>query len=221
MYYILYKTTNNVNGMIYIGQHTTNRLDDGYLGSGKRLRRAIKHYGRQNFSFTVLCYLSNSHELNLLERLVVNTEFLSRTDVYNDAIGGNGGTRRELHTNGQKIPIIQYDMEYRFIKEWQSIKDASRSLNLGDANISYCCKGKRASCGGFRFTYKSNIIKSNIKPKAYKRRVNQYDMGHIFIRSWDCIRDIERQLGIHNTQINDCVHGRQRTAHGFIWEYAD
>jgi hypothetical protein len=46
MYYILYKTTNNVNGMIYIGQHTTNRLDDGYLGSGKRLRRAIKHYGR-------------------------------------------------------------------------------------------------------------------------------------------------------------------------------
>lgn len=49
---LIYKTTNLVNGMIYVGQTKYN--DPNYLGSGTYIKRAIKKYGRENFSREVL-----------------------------------------------------------------------------------------------------------------------------------------------------------------------
>ncbi len=36
-YYTIYKITNIINGMIYIGKHQTKDVNDGYMGSGKHL----------------------------------------------------------------------------------------------------------------------------------------------------------------------------------------
>lgn len=49
---IIYKTTNLVNGKIYIGQKFVDTKR--YLGSGTRLRDAIKHYGKENFQKIIL-----------------------------------------------------------------------------------------------------------------------------------------------------------------------
>lgn len=57
MYHIVYKTTNNVNGKIYVGVHSTIDIYDNYIGSGKTLKKAIKKYGkrylRKRFCFCV------------------------------------------------------------------------------------------------------------------------------------------------------------------------
>ena len=61
MYYgYVYKTTNTVNGLVYIGKHSTEKvretqsLDESYYGSGIKLRKAISKYGIDSFVVEIL-----------------------------------------------------------------------------------------------------------------------------------------------------------------------
>lgn len=90
---IIYKTTNKVNGKIYIGQDSRNRKD--YLGSGYILRKAIKLYGRENFTKEILCTCLTREELNVMEKHYIKS-FNSRDPNvgYNLTCGGQGGPLR-------------------------------------------------------------------------------------------------------------------------------
>ena len=77
--------------MIYIGQHQTENVDDGYMGSGLRIRRAIEKYGLENFEKTILFECKSEAEMNAKEAEIVNKDFIARDDVYNIELGGNGG----------------------------------------------------------------------------------------------------------------------------------
>ena len=91
VYYLVYKLTNLVNGKIYIGCHMTQDVNDGYMGSGKRLSYAKKKYGVKNFKKEVLSTHESPEDMLSEEARLVNEEFLGRTDVYNLACGGKGG----------------------------------------------------------------------------------------------------------------------------------
>lgn len=88
MFYTIYKTTNIINGKFYIGKHQTNDLNDGYLGSGKLLKRAIAKYGIENFHKEILHICKDEKHMNLLESILVVPD----PEVnYNLCEGGKGG----------------------------------------------------------------------------------------------------------------------------------
>lgn len=89
-HFIVYKTTNLVNNMIYIGKHETENLNDHYIGSGRKLLEDIKKYGKVNFKCEILYEFDNREDMNNKEAEIVNQEFLNRDDVYNINIGGTG-----------------------------------------------------------------------------------------------------------------------------------
>lgn len=91
MYYTIYKITNKINGKIYIGQHQTKNLDDGYMGSGKRIIRSINKHGIENFDKEILHIFETQEEMNAKEAELVTEEFCLREDTYNLSIGGCAG----------------------------------------------------------------------------------------------------------------------------------
>lgn len=91
MVHFIYVTKNNVNGKLYIGQHSCSydeQFTDGYLGSGRALLRAIKKYGKQNFERIIIEYAESKEELNELEAKYVTAEILEDRNFYNMQTGG-------------------------------------------------------------------------------------------------------------------------------------
>jgi hypothetical protein len=93
-YHIIYQTICLVNGKIYYGAHSTDNIDDGYLGSGDLIVRAIKKHGKQNFERFIECIFDNPSDMFLKEKEIVTPEFLKRSDVYNIVPGGYGGQNK-------------------------------------------------------------------------------------------------------------------------------
>lgn len=50
----VYKTTNKINGKVYIGQHKKTEYDPDYYGSGTYLKRALLKYGKESFTNEVI-----------------------------------------------------------------------------------------------------------------------------------------------------------------------
>lgn len=91
MFYVLYEIRNKINNKIYLGIHKTKNLNDDYFGSGKLIDRAIKKYGKDNFTKTILETFDDLESARNREKEIVNEDFVARDDTYNIAIGGGLG----------------------------------------------------------------------------------------------------------------------------------
>lgn len=98
--YIVYKTTNIINGNYYIGVHRTDDEDaSNYLGSGKVLIQAVEKYGRENFTRETLFSYEFAEDAFAKEAEILTDELLSLDECYNLKRGGYGGWRF-VHENG-------------------------------------------------------------------------------------------------------------------------
>lgn len=109
---IIYEIKNNINGKIYIGQHSSNELYS-YWGSGKLIKYAIDKYGIENFERTVLEKCFTKDELNEREKYWIK-EKNSIIYGYNLTEGGTGGDNSKFINysdewkNKQKINTTKY-----------------------------------------------------------------------------------------------------------------
>ena len=93
----IYKTTCNVTGRYYIGMHSTNNLDDGYMGSGKRLRYSLRKHGKENHVKEILEFFDSRELLVEREKEIVNSELICDEQCMNLKCGGTGGFVNKEH----------------------------------------------------------------------------------------------------------------------------
>lgn len=87
-FYYFYKITNTINNHFYYGVHSTNNLNDDYMGSGKRLHFAYKKYGIENFKKEILKFFNSADEAYKYESEIVNETLISDSNCYNLIPGG-------------------------------------------------------------------------------------------------------------------------------------
>lgn len=57
------------------------------------------------------------------------------------------------------------------------------------------------------------------KNSPFSKKVYQYDVNKNLIKSWDCINDVERELGYSHSSICAACRNKLKTYKGYIWKY--
>jgi len=133
-YYFIYKTTNVLTNRYYIGMHSTDNLDDGYLGSGKRLRYSINKYGAENHKREIIEFLPDRRTMIEKEVEIVNLNEIAKVECMNLMVGGQGG--RGFTVEQQKVNACNSNKKQRELhkdKDWVKKKGERITISLKKA----------------------------------------------------------------------------------------
>lgn len=131
-----------------------------------------------------------------------------------------------IDENGYKKITLSKNCKLKTLKVHRLVAQAFISnhnnyteVNHIDENPSNNCVENLEWCTR---SYNVNYGKRTDKQKKYLcKSINQYSKDGEFIKRWDCIRDIERELGYSHQNISMCANGKYKSSHGFIWRYKE
>ena len=165
---------NKIYKIYHIPQYVHNDGSVGKIGvTYTTLKERFRKYRNQNLSDSEILeryeckYKVSDREIELQKEYgykvdrILYWQTLKNNTKEGSAKGGNKTVEsgriykiQRLATEARKRPVLQYDLDGNFIKEWECAKYASRTLNLHGPNIAKVCKGKYKTTGGFVFKYK-------------------------------------------------------------------
>jgi hypothetical protein len=174
MHYTIYKITSIVDDKIYIGKHQTEDVNDSYMGSGILISRAIKKYGKENFTKEILYIFESEEEMNAKEAELVTEDFCSRNDTYNICPGGKGGwgyiNQHGLGVNWYTIAPKSNEFLLKKLSEKRKCPTWSLSFSktISAANKKAWQEGKNKGFTGYTHSdeVKKKIGKSNSEKQS-------------------------------------------------------
>lgn len=247
MYGFVYITTNNLNGMKYIGQrkYDPDEKWKTYLGSGVYLRRAIEKYGKENFTKEIIEECESKELLNEREKYWIQFyNAINSEKFYNLASGGDGGNticgyseeqlaeykkfKQELHKKtalkGEMAPMSKLSEKevkeiIRLLLKNTYTCDIANMYMVGTSTIDdiYFHRTWAELTKGIVFPSREN----NIPRKRGQKRVIQYDLNLNYIAEYESAHEAERQTGIGFRMICRVCKGDRPYTHGYIFKYVD
>jgi hypothetical protein len=175
-YHFIYKTINLLSGKYYIGLHSSDDLEDGYLGSGRRLKYSINKYGKENHKREILEFCKSRSELKRRETEIVNLNEIAKTKCMNMKVGGIGGfdhiTKKQRHINLVNLhkqnrlkkinSIFDWNGKKHSDKTKQKISKTKKNMGIGYTNSQY------GTCWITNGIDNKKIYKGDEIPKGFK-----------------------------------------------------
>ena len=195
----VYKVINLINGMFYIGKHSSDNIEDEYLGSGIELSMAIQEYGKENFSKSIIEFCETELDAYKLEAQLVTLEQVKDKMCYNMVVGGYGaGSGEDHHMYGKTHS-----------------PEARAKISAGNRGRAKTAKER------VQISTRQQGIAPTAAIAAISRRVIQKDkVTGEHIQTFASISAAKRALGKgSNANISLCARGLQKAAYGYKWEY--
>lgn len=146
----IYRITNLINGKVYIGQHRTDNLDDGYMGSGLLITRAINKYGIDNFTKEILSFETTLLDANLTEEKTIKEHNATDRSVgYNITPYARGGQPKTQETKDKLSALLTG------VPKSESHKKAMRKPKSSEAvsNMRLAAEKAKAKRLGLKWYY--------------------------------------------------------------------
>lgn len=199
-----------------------------YLGSGFQVTKALKKYGKENFSKEILEECSTLQELREREVFWIKKFNASSSDEFYNLIDTKTpcqkGRKRSAKTR-QKISEIKKEyfkthdspnkgkkMSEEAKKHLSKIKKGTIVSEETRKKLSKAAKGRSCTWGE-----KISNTKKGISNHKVCKKVSQFDKNGNFIRSFNSITEATLVTGIKTVQ--HCLVGQCKTAGGYVWKY--
>lgn len=148
-YHYIYKTTCLVTGKWYIGLHSTDDLNDGYIGSGTYLANSIRKHGRENHVCVILEHHLTRDAVKQRETELITWAEVELAECMNLVPGGNGGNVHlpERWVEIQKLGYQAGIASMSFEQKSKRSKTVYQNRLQRDPNAVAACNAKRATAG--------------------------------------------------------------------------
>jgi group I intron endonuclease len=211
--FIVYMHENKINHKKYIGitcQKPTQRWRGGKGYKIGIFKKAIDKYGWNNFNHIILYEHLTKEDACLKEQeLIKQYNTMDINYGYNLCEGGNL-TLGYHHTKEakEKMSLIKKGM-YK----------GKNNPMYGKSGILAPMYGKHLTEEHKRKISEAKKGKPNYHTKTLYKKVDQYDLDGNFIKTWESISSIEKELGIKGTHISKVCRGKGKTTGGYVFKY--
>lgn len=157
MYHYFYKITNDFDDCFYYGVHSTENLEDNYMGSGLRLWNAYRAHGINHFNKEILEFFEDRNLALAKEKEVVTIELVKNPKCYNLILGG-----------GNNEPTGCVTARFKGTEKWLTIpceeywenKDLYETVGTGKVICIEKASGKHISVTKEEFHNNRNLYSS-------------------------------------------------------------
>lgn len=228
----IYLITNNINGKKYIGQsrNLVKRWNDHkdearHNRSTLLIHNAMREYGIDNFSFDILfecpidmldvwesdmirlydTFVPNGYNIrdgkkgiSEEERLKLSERMKENNPMKNPEVVDKVRNKlKGVHTN--RVTEYQIEVTKKRMKENNPMKNPEVAKK-----VSMKMTGRKQD--------KERVIRN-----SKHTNILQFSKDGKFIKKWDLVSDITKELGIDHCCIYAVLNGKQKTAGGYIW----
>ena len=226
----IYKITNKINNMSYIGQSENIWARWGAEESASRcqsdpfyyslLSQALREFGTDNFECEILEECP-AEQLNEREQYYIKSFDTLYPNGYNANRGG--GVYK-------KLSCTMYDLDGNKIRDFNNNKEIIDFLFSINAvkmsyryeiikNIREACEGERQVVWGFRWSYQGQKIK--LSKNSSKKIVYELDSNHNIIHTWYSCGEAARAIGADTSSLAACCRGENKTCKGRYFCYEE